>query len=359
MESMDIAERRLISQHIQGMDLHSVRDIVNWMGAMQAQDHGMAEWGIGVRLPGSTNRTVEAAINTGEIFRTHLLRTTWHFVSADDIRWMLALRAKQIKTGLATRHKELGLSEEIIRKSNEIFKNAMKGGHHLTRDEIVSELKRADIVITENRASHIMLRAEMDGVVCSGAIKNGKLTYALLEERVPRTNELTKEEALAKAAEKYFNSHGPATLQDFTWWSGLSAGDAKQALELVKQSFISETIDSQTYWFREFRARLKRYPEAVHLLPAFDEYIISYKDRRAMLSDAHFAKIVSTNGIFRPVIVVNGQVVGIWKREVKKDHVVVETEFFTKPNQDTLESIKKASKPFGLFLEKEIKIIQK
>jgi len=360
MNLIDIANIRLINQQIERTAFKTVKGLVDWMGAMQAQDYGMAKWAIGARLPNATDLVVETAINNGEIIRTHILRPTWHFVSADDIYWMLALRAAPIKASLRTRHKQLGLSETIIAKSNLILGNVLRGGKSLTREELLPVLSKAGIPLDENRASHLLVRAELDGLVCSGAIKGRKLTYALLEERVPKTDIPTRDEALAKLAKKYFSSHGPATLADFAWWSGLSVADAMHALEMVKLNFNSETIEAQTYWFANSPSLHQTDNEAAYLLPAFDEVIISYKDRRAALPFENFSKAVSDNGIFRPMVVVNGQVTGRWKRSIKKGKVMVETELFQAPDQSTIRLIEDAAIPYGKFvgMETEISITQ-
>ena len=353
MNLTDIAKIRLISQQIAGTKFKTAKDIVAWMGAMQAQDYAMVKWAIGVRLPNATDRVLETAIDNGEIIRTHLLRPTWHLVSADDIYWMLELTAPQIKASLKSRHNELELSEAIFTKSNASIEKALRDGKQLTREELIAKLGKAKIATDDNRSSHLLLRAELDGIVCSGATKGGKQTCALLAARVPKTKPLTKEEALAKLAKKYFTSHCPATLQDFVWWSGLSVGEAKHALEMIKADFVSETIDAQTYWLADFFSIPKAGKESVYLLPAFDEFIISYKDRSASLPFENHNKTISNNGIFRPVIVVNGQVTGIWKRTIKKDQVMVETEFFKQPNKATKSLVEKAAIQFGDFLEKK------
>ena len=352
----DIAHFRLLNQQIERPKFKTIKKLVDWMGAMQAQDFSMAKWAIGARLLNATDQVIESAINNGEIIRTHLLRPTWHFVSADDIYWMLALRAAPIKASLGSRHKQLGLSEAIIAKSHTILGNTLQGGKQLTREELLPELTKAGIPIDENRASHLLVRAELDGLVCSGAKKGRKLTYALLEERVPKTDLPTRDEALAKLANKYFSSHGPATLADFTWWSGLPVTDATHALEMVKMDLKSETSNTQTYWSLKTHSFPPTEVESVHLLPAFDEYIISYKDRRAVLPNENFSKAVSNNGIFRPIIVINGQVAGIWKRTMIMDKVVVETELFHQPDKTTIGMIEKAALRYGRFLEMETEI---
>ncbi len=353
---IDIANSRLVSQQIGATNLKITQDVVGWMGAMQAQDYTMAKWAIGVRLPGATEETVEAAFNDGQILRTHLLRPTWHFVAAVDLYWMLHLTAPQIKVLLKSRHEQLGLSPAVLAKSNRILENGLVGGKHLTREEITAEFHHAHIATDENRLSHLLMVAELEGIVCSGAIKNGKQTYALLEERVTKTPPLNVEEASGKLAARYFTSHGPATLQDFVWWSGLSIRQAKQALEMVKPQLTAETIQSQTYWFTHLPATPQADPEAVHLLPAYDEFLISYKDRSATITLENHKKTVSNNGIFRPVLVVNGQVAGIWQRTSKKENVVLQITPFRPLSEGVKNNIEAAAGQYGRFLNKPIKI---
>lgn len=352
-----IALSRLFNQHIEATKFKSAADVVGWMGAMQAQDFAMAKWAVGIRLPHSTERSIEAALDSGEIIRTHLLRPTWHLVSAQDLTWMLALTAPQIKATLKSRQQGLGLSETVLAKSNTVLRQALGTGKHLTRQELVNELEKNQIVTDENRASHLLMCAELEGLICSGANQGKHPTYALLEERVAPTQALNRETALAKLARQYFVSHGPATLSDFIWWSGLSTREARQALEMVKADFVSETIGAERYWFPNATIHPEPTEKMVQFLPAFDEFIISYTDRSAVLPAENQAKAISSNGIFRPVIVVNGQVAGLWKRTLKKAKVIVEAEFFKRPDSTLLGPIEKAAERYGHFLEKETELI--
>lgn len=356
MTLREVAKLRLLNQQIAATKFKRAKSLVAWMGALQAQDFAMAKWAIGARLSNATDQTIEEAISKGEVLRTHLLRPTWHLVAADDIHWLLALTAPQIRASAKSRDRQLELSDAIFSKSNKIIETALRDGTHLTRKELVAKLRAARIPTDENRASHLLLRAELEGIVCSGAINTGKQTYALLAERVPRSTRLNREEALAKLAHRYFTSHGPATVQDFTWWSGLPAGDAKRALEMIKPDFTSETINAQSYWFAHSTSVPKAGKESVHLLPAFDEFTISYKDRSASLPAMNHRQTISNNGIFRPVIVVNGQVTGIWKRAMNGDMLVVNTEFFDPPGKSTLSLLEKAAMRFGGFVGKRTKL---
>ncbi|MDP4208282.1 MAG: winged helix DNA-binding domain-containing protein [Bacteroidota bacterium] len=358
MNLSNISNLRLINQQIAESKFKTAKDVVGWMGAMQAQDYAMSKWAIGIRLPNSTDTIIESAIDNGEIIRTHLLRPTWHFVSSDDIYWMLDLTAPQIKTITKSRNKDLGLTETVFKQSNSIIEKVLRDGNHLTREELVAEFVKAGIPVDNNRASHLLLRAEIEGLLCSGKTKANKQTYALLPERVVKTRNLTRDEALAELARKYFISHCPATLQDFVWWSGLSVSKAKQAMETIKSGFISETINDKTYWFTNSFSISGSDKDKIHLLPAYDEFIISYRDRTPSLPFEFHKKAVSNNGLFWPTIVINGQVTGIWKRTIKKDKVLLETNFFDPQNNAAKNGILKAFSPFGMFINKEIEIIQ-
>ncbi len=356
MTTTEISNFRLFSQKIALTEFTSAKEIVGWMGAMQAQDFAMAKWAIGLRLLDSTNAKIEKALNKGEIIRTHLMRPTWHFVSADDIYWLLDLTSAKIKSATKSRDKELELSETIFTKCNNIIEKILFNGEHLTREELAKVFNSLNINTDNNRLSHILFRAELEGIVCSGQIKGNKQTYALLCDRVPHKKILSRDESLAELAKRYFTSHGPATLQDFVWWSGLSVTEARRGLEFIQSGFISETIGSSKYWFKDSFSSFRNNTNSVYLLPAFDEYLISYKDRSATLSLIHHKKAVSDNGIFRPVIVVDGQVAGLWKRTIKKDKVVIGTTVFIPEDKVFKSLLTKALMSFGHFLDKGVSL---
>ncbi len=356
MNLADIASIRLISQQIATTKSKTVKETIEWLGAMQAQDYEMAKWGIGVRIANSTDQLIESSIDKGEIIRTHLLRPTWHFVSADDIYWMLELSAPRIKAMLKSRHKQLEITETVIKKSHNVIVNALSQGSHLTRKELVIELEKSGIVTKENRAAHLLMLAELDKIICSGKTKARKQTYAIFSERVPHKKKITRDEAMAELAKKYFTSHCPATLQDFAWWSGLSIRDAEQALEMIKPTLISEDINSLTYWISGSYSPPKVNEKLMYLLPAYDEFVISYKDRSSIFSVENQKKTISSNGMFWPTIVLNGKVKGLWKRKVKKDTVSIEANLFEPLPQKIKKLIEKKAISFGNFFEKKTEI---
>jgi hypothetical protein len=352
----DIPHYRIISQQIAGTKCKTAKEIVGWMGAMQAQDFSMARWGVGMRLPGSTEETITEAINRGEIIRTHLMRPTWHIAAAEDIHWMLELTAPQIKTFMRSRDNALGLTPDVIKKSSSIIEKALQKEMFLTREALAAKLKSGKILTGDNRVSHILMQAELAAIICSGKAEGNRQTYTLLPERVKQKKRFTHDEALAQLAERYFRSHCPATLNDFIWWSGLPVRDARLALEIVKEKFVSETIGENTYYFTGSFTFPKRSGNSVHLIPAYDEFIISYKDRSAFLSKEINKKAISNNGVFKPVIVVNGLAAGIWKRRVKKDKMIFTAELFRPVDKSIKNLIEKEAAAYGRFLNRKVEI---
>src|SRR6266852_6469726 len=232
MINLDVAHRRLHNQHITRRTLETPQALVEWLGAVQAQDFAAAKWALGLRLQGVTDDDIEQAFTDGAILRTHVMRPTWHFVSPADIRWLLALTAPRVHAASAYYSRRLELDEVAFRSTNAVLANALQGGKQLTRDELASALQQAGIITEgEQRVTHIMMRAELDGIICSGARRGKQFTYALLEERAPQARALERDEALAELTRRYFTSHGPATVQDFVWWSGLTTADARVGLE--------------------------------------------------------------------------------------------------------------------------------
>jgi len=351
-----ISINRLVSQKIAATEFKTAGEIVSWMGAMQAQDFSMAKLAAGIRISDSTEAGIEASFNKGEILRTHLMRPTWHFVSAEDICWMIELTSPQIKPLLKSRNKELELSDAIFTKSNLIIEKSLSGGTSLSREELGNELNLAGIKTDANRLSHLLLNAELGGIICSGPIIARKQTFSLLRDRVKLRKILSRDESLFELANRYFRSHCPATLQDFAWWSGLSNKEARQAMEFVKHNYVTETIESREYLFPDSFQTAVYENTSVHLLPAYDEFLISYKDRSASISLVDNKRAISVNGIFYPVIIVNGQVAGLWRRSVKGNKAAIEVTLFTKPDKTKRELIEKKAALIGQFLNKETEV---
>jgi len=352
MTNLDIAQQRLHNQLITRQTLRKPEDVVRWLGAVQAQDYGAAKWALGLRMQNSTDDIIEQAFADGTILRTHVMRPTWHFVAPADIRWMLALTAPRVQAAIAYYDRTLGLDDAALTKSNVVLAKALQGGKQLTRAELVPLLQQAGIATGNlQRIGHIIMHAELDGIICSGARRGKQFTYALLDERAPQARTLDHDEALAEFARRYFTSHGPATLQDFVWWSGLSTADARTGLEMVKPQLMQEAVDGQAYWFSMSTYPTKDISQSAFLLPNFDEYIVGYTDRSAIFDASHIQKLDARgNVLFNHTIVLDGRVVGTWKRTLKKDAVILTPTLFTPLNKAESRAFAASAHRYGEFL---------
>ncbi len=345
----EISTLRLVNQQIVNSIFTSPKDLLSWMGAMQAQDFFMSEMALGLRLVNGTRETVEIAFNKGEILRTHVMRPTWHFVPGEDIYWMLNLTAGRIKSGIESRHRQLEITQPLLHKVIGIFEKMLSDNMFLTREELAVELHKEKINTSENRLSHLLFSAELESLICSGPLSGKKLTYSLLQNRIPKKKLLTKEESLAELAHRYFSSHGPATVKDFVWWSGLLQKEANEGLQAVKANFVSEVVNSEEYWFSPNLSNHISSPDELYLLPAYDEFLISYKNRSASILQMDFKKAISENGIFRSILVIDGHVCGLWKFLLKNDTVYITLEPFDNSlriNESQLDVFKKRLETF-------------
>jgi len=329
MELPDIAGARLANQRLVDPLSAQPEDVVRALGAVQAQDYAGAKWALGMRLTACADADVERAFQEGRLLRTHVLRPTWHFVVPEDIRWMLALTAPRVRAAMAYYDRQLEITERLCGRSQAALVKALAGGNQLTRTQAGEVLARAGIAAQGQRLGHLMLRAELDAVVCSGPRRGKQFTYALLDERAPASRSLGRDEALAELASRYFTSHGPALPQDFAWWSGLTVGDAHRAVALAGARLQKVTAGDRTYWqgarTRGATAAPSPTPH-IHLLPSYDEYLVAYKDREAVTDPAASRQ----RGFGGPTLLANpfvlraGRVVAAWRRSFEKKTVIVE-----------------------------------
>ncbi len=353
MTTLEIAHSRLLSQHIAGTPFEKPGDVVKWLGAVQAQDFLAAKWAVAARTRGTSDAVMEQAIADGTVLRVHLLRPTWHFVAPEDIRWILALTAPRVHAANAYWYRQAGLDSAIFSQSNAALGKALQGGNQLTRSEITSVLQQAGIATDiPQRFAYLMMRAELDGIVCNGARRGKQHTYALLDERAPQARTLGRDEALAELSRRYFTSRGPATLDDYVWWSGLSAQDANAGLEMVKSQLVEEAIDGQTYWFATPTLDAKESSPGAYLLPNFDEYVVGYTDRSAIFDASHIQKLDARGSILaNHTIVIDGRIAGVWKRTLRKNAVEIELSPFTPLTEAENQAVVMAAGRYGEFLD--------
>jgi len=351
MRRLDITQQRLANQHIGFPGLKKPADVVRWLVAVQAQDYAGAKWALGLRLKRATETEIEQAFTDGSILRTHLMRPTWHFVTSADIRWLLALTSPRVHSINAHMYRKLELDDTIFKRSNATLAKALRGGQTLTRDELRSVLEREGIAVNGDlRMSYFMMRAELDAIVCSGPRRGKQFTYALLDERVPETKTRARDEALVELARRYFVSRGPATVQDFAKWSGLTVIDGRNGLEGVKRHLQCEIVAERSYWFPTSIPDAGDASPNAHLLSIYDEYISSYKDRSAMVSESYAAKLSGLGNALSYIVVIDGQIVGTWKRTITKNSVTIEPNFFKRLTPAERQAVEIAAQRYAQFV---------
>ena len=360
MTELNITGLRLANQKLSASSFKNPAEVVSWLGAVQSQDYAGAKWALSLRANGITDADIEQACTDGSILRTHLLRPTWHFVTPDDIRWMLKLTAPRVHAAGAFMYRQSGLDKAIFKKSNATLEKALQGGQQLTRTELASALNKVGIPAEGFRLGYLMMYAELEGIICSGARRGKQFTYALLQARAPQVKALTRDEALAELTSRYFSTRGPATLHDFAWWSGLTMADAKNGIEMVKSKFVNEVIAGQTYWFGEFASVPKVKSPTAYLLPNYDEYFIGFRDRSAIGQVTQRAGIQGDDqALIAHVIILDGQIVGGWRRTLKKDEVLVEMSLITKLTKPEIQAINAGAERFGKHLGLPVSVIYK
>jgi hypothetical protein len=350
MTPAKLLRHRLHNQRLAATTFDDPAALVGWMGAVQAQDYPGALWAIGLRTRNATEQTVERAIADRTIVRTWPMRGTLHFTAAEDARWMLRLLTPRVVAASTARlEREYGLNERTLARSGEVVARALEGGRCMTRDATYRTLERAGISAADGRGLHIAWRLAHDGLICYGPREGKQQTLVLLDEWVPQGKRLTRDEALAKLARRYFTSHGPATVNDFAWWSGLLLTDAANGLAMAKGHLVSFALAERTYWAAPSAPPADGSRRA-YLLPAFDEYTVAYRDRGLLVESAHRRHATGMD-ILRPAIVLRQRVVGFWTRAVGKDAVTVRLSPFTRLTAPARRAVTAASRRYAAFLE--------
>lgn len=329
MPNYNLAALRLKNQRISIARCKRPEEAVQWMGALQAQDYAQALWAVGLRTRAATLADVERAIADGKLLRTWPMRGTLHFITPRDVKWMLALSGARQIAAARGRRTQLGLDTATFTRAWQVFSDALSGGKRLPRPQMMHLLEQAGISTAGQRGIHILGQAAQSGLLYIGPKDGKQHTFGLLDELVPDAVVLPREEALAELARRYFTSHGPASERDFAWWGGLTLTDAR-AGRAAAQGLTSITVDDREYWLAATALdEADPDPAGAHLLPGYDEYFIGYTDRSAVIAPENLSKIVpSGNGMFYPMLVIDGQIVGAWKRAVKKQELRLSIEPF-------------------------------
>lgn len=353
MTTTQLIRYRLRAQHLVRPYFAKPGAVVEWMGAVQAQDYLGALWSVGQRMKKSVEGDVEGAIANKEIVRSWPMRGTLHFVAPKDVRWMLKYLTPRVFVRIASILRQQEVDEKVIAKSTKALVKALEGGNRLTRPELYKALERAKISTSGTRGLHIILCVAQRGVICFGPRKDKQHTFALLDEWLPSFPVLPKEEAMAELAIRYFTSHGPATVEDFMWWAGMTKSGALESIHSAGQSLTQIKVGDTTYWLApDAKAALAM--KGIRLLPTYDEYGIGYKDRSTIISEADRHKV---GGSYTSVLIDDGKAIGMWRRETRKNVVNVELAPFNKLTRDQRAGIEAEAARYGKFIGKRVELL--
>lgn len=354
MNRDDIAHRRMRNHHLWGTPLETAEEVLRWLAAAQAQEFGPAKWSIAQRAGGVSEAALAQAFADGAILRTHILRPTWHFVLPADLRWLLDLSAPRVHALNAYSYRRFGLDDELFARSNALLAEAVSGGRQLTRTELAAHLANAGITARGLQLGYILMRAELDAVLCSGALRGKQQTYASFDERVPPARALDREAALAELTRRYFTSRGPATLKDYLRWSSLTAPDGRRGLDLVKSQLERDVVDGRTYWFA---ASCPSAPGAspaspvIDLVQGYDEYIMSYSESKDVLQvPGKTVAAPQAQGAFTHALLLDGRVIGHWRPVRQERSVVIDTYLYRPLDRIGAQALDAAVERYGRFL---------
>jgi DNA glycosylase AlkZ-like len=337
-----IAAARLDNQQVTASPRRLPEDVVAWLGAVQAQDYPAARWALGLRMrDGATSAAIDRALDEGRIIRTHLLRPTWHFVTPADVHWMLELTAPRVRQALSFANRYYELDPVMRTRATGLFERALGRCECLTRAELGAALARGGLDLAGVRLAMVAMHAELDGVICSGPLRGKHMTYTLLSTRAPRPRRLKRDEALGELATRYLQSHGPATIRDFVWWSGLTVADARRSVEIAGAQ--QHTIDGLDYWTIGGSRARKGPRRLVHLLPIYDEYLVAYRDLEAV------PRRSGGRGELQQAVVAGGQVAGTWKPVRKAGGIAFEVAADRRLSAAERRALNEAAARYGRF----------
>lgn len=345
----ELLRLRLRSQRAIGAPHETPAHVVSWLGAVQSQDYPAAKWALAQRVAATSDAAIDEVFSTGAILRTHVMRPTWHFVAPADIRWLVQLTGPRVNAMCAGYYRKMEIDSRVVVKSHRTIERALGAGRYLTRAAIAEALGKAGVVRASDgplRVSFLVMRAELDGLICSGPRQGKQFTYALMEERVPRARRLSRDQALAELVSRYFVSHGPAAVKDFVWWSGLTAADTRTGLEIVAHTLERIEVDGKPYWMaRDMPAEVAPARDAL-LLPVYDEALLSYRDNREGAS-VGMKQMTEDNG---RTVVFDGRAVGTWRPTTGRKAVTIDVRPFAPLSARARRAIESVVERYGAFL---------
>lgn len=312
-------------------------------------------WAIGLRTLGSRADDIEEAVRSRAIVRTWLMRGTLHVAAAEDLRWLLDLLAPKIIARSKRRDENLRLDEAVYGDGRAVFIDALENHGQLTRIEMMDALEKAGISTAGQRGYHILRHLALEKLICFGPMVGKEPSFVLLDDWVPPGKKMPHDRALGELALRYLAGHGPASIQDLVWWSGITASEARMGIEMARSDLEEETRDGTAY-FSAPNDLKNDGAGRVHLLPGYDEYIIGYRDRSAVLDKGHTKDVLSSNGVFYPALVIDGRVNGTWRAVQSKKGVSIKARPFSRLNDDELTALDEAVERYGKFIGRSVMV---
>ena len=345
---MDIMSLRLFNQQLMDPRLTAAGDVVRWLCAVQAQDYLGALWAVGMRLrKTSVQEEIEEALEMKTIVRSWPMRGTLHFVAPEDLRWMLRHLTPKVITRGASNYRKAGLNAKIFTKSGALWEKELSG-KQMTRDELYDVLERNKIKTSNMRGLHILGYLAHQGLICFGPRRGKQQTLVLLDEWLPPAKMIDREEALSKLALRYARSHGPVQVEDLAWWAGLTKKESLDALESNRDELLQKEFQGKKYWLARDSEIREVDPTRAFMIPTYDEMGVGYKDRTAMIDRKDEKKIANT--IFTSGILINGKVVGTWRRTLEKESVKIETKLLRKLSRKEKDSVREEMHRYAAFV---------
>lgn len=355
MDERTLLKLRLNNQQLIKSQFDKPGDLVKWQGAVQAQDFFGSLWAINIRLSESlTEAEVEKAITEKTIVRSWPLRGTLHYCAPEDLRWMLKHFTPRVFARFKSILEKDGIDNAVRTKSKKIFEKILSGGNQMTRDEMYDALEKAKISTKGTRGLHLLGTAAQDGLICFGARQGKQHTFVLVDEWIPSTKSmLAKDEAMAELARRYIRSHGPVVVEDFAWWAGLNKGESQAAFDSVAEEFETAIVHEKEFWFDPASAEAKPKSGKIYLLPTYDEYGIAYKNRDEFIDDDEYNLV---SGLFTSAVMMNGKIIGTWRRVLEKKSTEIEFKAFKKFSTAQKSTIRAEAKRYGKFIGLEAKV---
>ena len=359
LDSTRALAQRLGTQRLSSAPLPRAADAVRLLTCVQSQERDHAFFSLALRSRKDRYAAVQREFDAGAFVRTHILRPTWHFVAPEDLRWILALTSPRVLSSMAARHRQLGLDDtKRLDGGLDLLANLLQGKNFLTRPELGEAFaQRGSPIKPGEQLGHLLIVAEMRGMVCSGPMKGVHHSYALVDEVIAPTPERSREEAVVELVRRFFSGHGPATVKDFTRWATMTVADTKAALAELGDELEEVEVDGIPHWFDPTQVR-RRSPAApaAYLFPTYDEVVLTYPQVNfPALPDHPYAEHTDP---FWACVVVDGTNVGLWKRTVRPDVVEVEVRLAPAVSADGREQVRTAAQRLAGFLERDLSLVE-